>query len=118
MPSTLPELDAMGADTVSAPEFRQRNIAFRKFSGDALELLQQHFLGRQWPALCGCPGSQLAFAGTGPEICTRLFLGYFLRYATHLHLPFYGVPGKMQAHTGVAADVPALLALVIGEKDK
>ena len=87
----LPELDRGGMQSITAPVFRQRNIAVRIFRSHGARGQFQFAAIAHYGALWRCGGADPASERAGVEIGSRLAPGGFRDVSGDTYLPLNSV---------------------------
>src|SRR6056297_2693125 len=116
--STLPELDTVGNDAITAPETGQGHFAIAEFAFDLGHFLFQQSSGGNSLALFGNPGANLAASWPRREVAQGLSLAHFFNGALDPYLSVQSDPGEQQGRLGVFLHLPGLPTAVVGVEDK
>src|SRR5215210_9249668 len=116
--AVLPELDPIGSEAISAPEWRQRNLAALVLPLEPAHSLLEHVSTLDLLALARGPGAKLTAARTCPEVLRRLLLAHALDAAFEANLPAQGLPVEDERGPRVRLEVATFPAFVVCVEDE
>ena len=116
--SSLPELKLSRADRVATPVRWTRNRhTFKELGCIDNELLQHRSVGDHRALRTG-PCTDLALSWPGGKVIIAHLRWHLRCAAKYPDLPIHPEPRKQQAYIGIAGELAALMAVVIGIKNK